>query len=108
MAAIEAFTARIAERYRVERVVLFGSYALGTPHALSDIDILVVSPDFSPDRYLETIEFLSDVAVAIGGVSLRISARPVSSARFVRAGPASLLAEIGAKGRVVFDSSSGR
>lgn len=107
VAVIEAFRARIAERYRVERMVLFGSYAWGTPHAFSDIDLLIVSPDFRSDRYLETIEFLSDVAVDVGGVSLRISPRPVSSARFDNAGPTSILDEIRREGRVIFESTSG-
>src|SRR5437763_8036813 len=33
---------QIAERFRPERIILFGSHAYGTPHADSDVDILVV------------------------------------------------------------------
>ncbi|NLF31150.1 MAG: nucleotidyltransferase domain-containing protein [Planctomycetes bacterium] len=36
---------RLAEGLRPERVYLYGSHAGGTPHADSDIDILIVMPD---------------------------------------------------------------
>jgi predicted nucleotidyltransferase len=39
---IEAFVAEVVRRFPVERVVLFGSYAYGTPTADSDVDLLVV------------------------------------------------------------------
>ena len=34
----------MAERFRPEQIILFGSYAYGTPHADSDVDILVIMP----------------------------------------------------------------
>ena len=34
----------MAERFRPERIILFGSYAYGAPNADSDVDILVVMP----------------------------------------------------------------
>lgn len=39
----------LVRRYRPERVVLFGSYAYGSPHEESDIDLLIVT-DHSPRR----------------------------------------------------------
>jgi predicted nucleotidyltransferase len=44
MRAIREFARRVAERFRPEKIILFGSYAYGTPHADSDVDILVVMP----------------------------------------------------------------
>ncbi len=38
---------------RVEKAVLFGSYATGTEHDASDIDVAIVSPDFGKDRFEE-------------------------------------------------------
>ncbi len=43
---VEAFIAELKKHIRVERVILFGSYARGTPRPWSDIDLIVVSPDF--------------------------------------------------------------
>src|SRR4051794_12344862 len=44
MREIRRFARQVAERFRPERIILFGSYAYGTPHADSDVDILVVMP----------------------------------------------------------------
>jgi predicted nucleotidyltransferase len=44
LAVIHRFARAVAERFRPERIILFGSYAYGTPHADSDVDILVVMP----------------------------------------------------------------
>src|SRR5438067_2596024 len=44
MRVIRRFARQVAERFRPERVILFGSHAYGTPHDDSDVDILVVMP----------------------------------------------------------------
>jgi predicted nucleotidyltransferase len=44
MHVIRRFARQVGERFRPEKVILFGSYAYGTPHADSDVDILVVMP----------------------------------------------------------------
>lgn len=44
MRVIRRFARQVAERFRPDKIVLFGSYAYGTPHADSDVDILVVMP----------------------------------------------------------------
>ena len=41
---IRAFGRRLAEEFKPERIVLFGSYAYGRPRAGSDVDLLVVMP----------------------------------------------------------------
>jgi predicted nucleotidyltransferase len=38
---------------RVEKAVLYGSYASGNIHAGSDLDLAIVSPDFGKDRFEE-------------------------------------------------------
>lgn len=44
LAAIRRFARLIAERFRPEKIILFGSYAYGKPHAQSDVDLLVIMP----------------------------------------------------------------
>jgi predicted nucleotidyltransferase len=44
MRVIRRFARQVAERFEPERIILFGSHAYGTPHADSDVDILVVMP----------------------------------------------------------------
>jgi predicted nucleotidyltransferase len=41
---IDAFVGEVARQFQPERVVLFGSYAYGRPHADSDVDLLVIMP----------------------------------------------------------------
>src|SRR5438128_3977193 len=44
MHVIRRFARQVGERFQPEKIILFGSYAYGTPHADSDVDILVVMP----------------------------------------------------------------
>src|SRR6266571_1448247 len=41
---IRRFARQVGERFQPEKIILFGSYAYGTPHADSDVDILIVMP----------------------------------------------------------------
>src|SRR5436189_5036868 len=44
LSAIRKFAHAIAERFDPDQIILFGSYAYGTPNADSDVDLLVVMP----------------------------------------------------------------
>src|SRR5262245_53313595 len=44
MRVIRRYARQVAERFQPEKIILFGSYAYGTPHQDSDVDILVVMP----------------------------------------------------------------
>jgi uncharacterized protein len=44
LAAIRRFAREIVERFHPEKIILFGSYAYGTPTPDSDVDLLVVMP----------------------------------------------------------------
>src|SRR5262245_40757633 len=44
MRVIRRFARQVAERFQPDMIILFGSYAYGTPHADSDVDILVIMP----------------------------------------------------------------
>jgi predicted nucleotidyltransferase len=43
-AEIRKYVRRVVERFRPEKVILFGSHAYGTPDEGSDVDLLVVMP----------------------------------------------------------------
>jgi len=47
LSAIRRFARRIAERFDPEKIILFGSFAYGTPHEWSDVDLLVVMPAYN-------------------------------------------------------------
>lgn len=44
LSSIHELTDRIVQAYHPERIILFGSYAYGTPTADSDVDLLVILP----------------------------------------------------------------
>src|SRR5882757_1342512 len=44
MPLIHRFARQVTEEFQPDKIILFGSYACGTPHADSDVDILVVMP----------------------------------------------------------------
>lgn len=58
---IKNFKVSIKNKYKVNKMILFGSRASGKPHKDSDVDLMIVSPDFkgkksfkrSPELYLE-------------------------------------------------------
>jgi len=56
---IEGIVQEIVQRFRPRRVLLFGSYASGTPTPDSDIDMLVVVPE--PPGRQEVFRFSSDL-----------------------------------------------
>lgn len=65
---------RIIKRYtnelvrngiRVERVMLYGSYATGTAHEDSDIDLFVISSDWAKFSQRERLEMLGIAAARI-------------------------------------------
>ena len=50
----------IARKFRPERIVLFGSYAYGTPTEDSDVDLLIVMP-FEGRRSKQAIQIRSAI-----------------------------------------------
>jgi predicted nucleotidyltransferase len=44
MSAIRRIARQIAERFHPDKIILFGSYAYGTPTPDSDVDLLVIMP----------------------------------------------------------------
>jgi predicted nucleotidyltransferase len=41
---IRRYARQVAERFSPDKIILFGSYAHGTPHADNDVDLLVIMP----------------------------------------------------------------
>jgi predicted nucleotidyltransferase len=44
LSAIRRFARQIAVKFQPEKIILFGSYAYGTPHQESDVDLMVIMP----------------------------------------------------------------
>ncbi|MFN0050223.1 MAG: nucleotidyltransferase domain-containing protein [Cytophagales bacterium] len=50
---IKAVIERIAVKYNPERILLFGSYANGTPNENSDLDLLIVNDSTKDNKVLQ-------------------------------------------------------
>ena len=44
MRVISRYARQVADRFQPDKIILFGSYACGTPHEDSDVDLLVIMP----------------------------------------------------------------
>ncbi|MBI5701106.1 nucleotidyltransferase domain-containing protein [Candidatus Saganbacteria bacterium] len=58
---IDAFLKHIPSNIRVNGVFLFGSFATGKTHKDSDIDFIVISPDFKKMQFMKRLELLSHI-----------------------------------------------
>jgi predicted nucleotidyltransferase len=66
---------RLAERYRVRRLALFGSYARGQQNAASDVDILV---DVDPTMGLRLVSLAEELEDLLGEPVELVSVRALS------------------------------
>jgi len=58
MEIVQKYVDKILENYNVEAIILFGSYAKGTEHEDSDIDIAVVTDDIENDVFDEEVKLM--------------------------------------------------
>ena len=99
-AQIQAVVARIVEGYQPDRIILFGSYAYGTPTDDSDLDLLVVKTGIGLER--QSRELAVRRLVRGSGVPLDIWVRTpdeVADAAVVRF---SIEAQASLKGRLLY------
>ena len=71
MAIAKEFSKQVKNKYRVDKVYLFGSYAKDEAHDGSDIDLCVVSPeftDYTPDQEMELIKIAMKIDLRISPV----------------------------------------
>ena len=74
MESIKKYIEKISQYYKIEAIILFGSYAKGTENEYSDIDIAIISSDFS--------DIIEDGAKLIGltwKIDTRIEPHPITT-----------------------------
>lgn len=92
---------RLQQYIEVEKAILFGSYAYGKPHEWSDIDLVIISPDFAGQPMLDRLQFLYRVAWEVG--TNWIEPLGYTLEELESASSLSLLGEIHERGIVVYD-----
>src|SRR5882724_3551546 len=98
MRLIRRFARQVAERFEPDKIILFGSYAYGTPHADSDVDILVVMPARNQLDQAVRIELACDPPFP-----LDIIVRTPKNLKWRLEEGDSFLREITARGKVLYE-----
>jgi predicted nucleotidyltransferase len=98
VAVVERFTCELQARgIRPQMVILYGSQAAGTATETSDIDVVVISENFSGMSYWERIEVLTDAIYAVYAPVEAVAMTPEEW----QAGD-SLIVNFGGKGEVLY------
>src|SRR6267154_6708122 len=103
MVAIRRFAREVGRRFRPEKIYLFGSRAYGKPHADSDVDILVIMPARNQLDQAVKIELACDPPFPLD-ILVRT---PTNFQRRLAEGD-SLLREIVAKGKILYEKDDAR
>src|SRR5713226_8309370 len=102
MPVVRQFAREVAERFDPEKIILFGSHAYGTPHADSDVDILVVMPARNEIDQAVRIDRVIDPLFPLD----LIVCSPKNIAWRLKEGD-SFLREITTKGKVLYEKAHG-
>jgi predicted nucleotidyltransferase len=100
LSAIRRYARQIAERFQPERIILFGSYAYGSPRPDSDVDLLVVMPTRNQVRQAIQI----DEALPRGFALDLLVRTPKTLANRLRWGDW-FLREVVSRGKVLYEKS---
>lgn len=100
---IAHYLAFVGQHIRIERAFLYGSYAYGVPRSRSDVDMVVLSPDF---RQMDRRRRQEQLAIWAWQAGMGdIEALGLTPEEFEAASDLSLLGEVREKGIVVYDAA---
>ena len=80
MQTIIKYVNEVSKHYKIEVIILFGSYAKGTNGEDSDIDIAVVSDNFTDDLQEERLNLMR----LRRKIDLRIEPHPIRTGEFIK------------------------
>ena len=103
MRVIRRYARQVAERFHPDKIILFGSFAYGTPNEDSDVDILVVMP---ARNQLDQVDKIRRAVSAPFPMDLIV--RTPHSMKWRLAEGESFLTEIVTKGKVLYEKDNGR
>ena len=102
MSVIKRYAREVAQHFQPEKIILFGSYAYGTPHEDSDVDILVIMPARNEIDQAVRIDRVVDPSFPLD----LIVCTPKNIAWRLKEGD-SFLREIMTKGKVLYEAADG-
>jgi predicted nucleotidyltransferase len=99
MRVIRRYARAIAEEFCPDTIILFGSYAYGTPYQDSDVDLLVIMP--TADPHAQAVRIRWRLAAPF---PMDLMVRTPQEMKWRLAEGESFLTEIVAKGKVLYES----
>ena len=84
MEIVQKYVEKICENYKVYAIILFGSYAKGTEHEDSDIDIAIVIDKFKDNIIVEFMKLRKGIDYRIEPHIIRIKDYKEVSTPFVK------------------------
>ncbi len=100
--SIQRYINALKQKIKINKVVLYGSWAKGHSHEYSDIDLAIFSPDFGKNTLLE-LQLLSKLSWEIDE---SIEAVPYSIDKLINPELSSFVHEILKTGITVYESAS--
>lgn len=98
-------TRRLVKQFQPEQVILFGSYAWGTPTASSDLDIMVIVAESSLSDYERSLQGHRSLMGL--DVAKDVIVKTRTEFDFFRQVRASLEYKVAREGRVLYDRRQG-
>ncbi|PIV53356.1 MAG: hypothetical protein COY53_07385 [Elusimicrobia bacterium CG_4_10_14_0_8_um_filter_37_32] len=95
------FVKSIKKDIKVNQVILFGSYLKGKTKPSSDIDLIVVSPDFNKKDEIKTMQYLFRKAARINSLIEPIPATPED---IKKTDPRDFLGQVIKSGKVIWST----
>jgi len=96
--AVKKYIKRVKKDLKVEKVILFGSFAQGKAKKDSDIDLIVVSPSFAKMDDDERLRFLYRKSV---GFPYNLHVYGLTAGEFSSASPLTTLGEVKKNGLII-------
>jgi len=95
---LKIFAARAKKNLKAEKIILFGSYAVGKADDYSDVDVAVLSEIFAKIPFEKRLDLLYPFIK-----DLKFDFHPfgLTSSEFAKTSPASILSEIKSYGKVI-------
>ena len=103
MRLVRRYARTVAERFHPDRIILFGSHAYGTPHADSDVDILVIMP--ARNQHDQAIRIRWELPAPF---PMDLLVRTPQNMHWRLAEGDSFLREIMSKGKVLYEKTDAR
>lgn len=99
---INSLIREFQKEVKIDKILLFGSYANGKPHKWSDLDLAIISPDFKGKYKIDRIGKLMD---AVHRISCKIDIEPLgyTPEEYQKASPLTFLGEIKRTGKIIYD-----